>query len=299
MEVRLVKREDIDKAKWDSCVHYANTGNMFAYTWYLDNVAREWDGLVEGDYVSVFPLIKKELKSNVAALHIPELLPKAGIYSVHLDSIGRINAFMEKIPEVYQVREFSFSKRMTLVNREGLEIAEDYEINLRGTYEEVYKKYSQELVDGLNEINKTKSVIDSAVKPEEIAELYIGNTKGATDEKKHAYLRIMYNLLHRGTGFISGVRNEKGELIAADYFGYSHGKIVSLMPTHKNNDLGKFALWKLTDLMFQTHSGKPSIFDFNTKMGDINPIIFGAKKVEYSIIRENKLKGLKKWWVSI
>ncbi len=56
MDVRFVPREEIDKVKWNSCVHYANNGNIFGYVWYLDQVAREWDALIEGDYYTYIGL---------------------------------------------------------------------------------------------------------------------------------------------------------------------------------------------------------------------------------------------------
>ena len=58
MEVRFVEHKDIDRPRWDGCVHYANNSLVYAYSWYLDNVSgEEWDALVEGDYESVMPLI--------------------------------------------------------------------------------------------------------------------------------------------------------------------------------------------------------------------------------------------------
>ena len=57
MDLRLLSREAIEAAKWNGCVHYASNSKIYGYTWYLDNVAEEWMGLVEGDYQSVFPLV--------------------------------------------------------------------------------------------------------------------------------------------------------------------------------------------------------------------------------------------------
>ena len=51
MDIRLVPQEEIDKTKWNSCVHYAANGKIFGYKWYLDNVAIDWVGLVVLDYV--------------------------------------------------------------------------------------------------------------------------------------------------------------------------------------------------------------------------------------------------------
>ena len=295
MEVRLVKREDIEKVKWDSCVHYANMGNMFGYAWYLDNVAKEWDGLVEGDYESVMPLIKKDLKGAVQSLYIPDLLPKSGLYSIYISSPSRLSAFLNAIPEEYQIRNIPFTTSLPLRNVAS-DLGKDYELSLRDDYISIFDKYSDELKKGIDVVEKKNLLPDSAVKPEEMAEFYFKNNRSATDPNKHAYLRIMYNLLHRGTGFISGIRDENKNLLAADFFGYSHGKVVSLIPSYKG-ELGKFALWRLTDMIIQTHSGKPSILDFNTQMGDINPAIFGAEKVSYSIYKENTLKGWKKWLI--
>lgn len=295
MEIRLVKREDIEKVKWDSCVHYANMGNMFGYTWYLDNVAKEWDGLVEGDYESVLPLIKKDLRAGVQSLYIPDLLPKAGLYSIYISSPRRVAAFLAAIPENYQIRNVSFTSSLPLKNVIS-ENAKDYELSLRDDYMTIKDGYADELKEGLDVMERKNLFPDTAIKPEEIAEFYLKNSPSSTEVNKHAYLRVIYNLLHRGTGFISGIKDKDKALLAADFFAYSHGKIVSLIPSYKG-ELGKLALWRLTDMIIQTHSGKPSILDFNTRMGDINPTIFGARANSYSIYKENRLKGWKKWLI--
>lgn len=295
MEVRLVKREDIDKLKWDSCVHYSNTGNLFGYTWYLDQVAKEWDGLVEGDYESVFPLMKKELRGSEMALHVPDLLPKSGLYSVNIPSSVRVKAFLNAIPEDYKVREINFSKSFPSLSDHHITQWKDYQLVLRDPYDLILGKYTDELRAGMEVIHRSNLIADGGVKPEELVDFYMKYDSHAVESKKHAYLRIIYNLLHRGIGFISGMRTEKGELVAADCFAFSHGKVVSLIPVHSGGD-NKFALWKLTDMMIQTQSGKPIILDFNTRMGNIRPEIFNAESMLYSTYKENHLKGWKKWW---
>ena len=96
-KIRFIAHQDIDKVKWNSCVHYATNNNIFGYWWYLRNTAKEWDALVEGDYESVLPLISKP-SANVGSLYLPELIREAGIYSIHLLSHARVNAFLEAIP---------------------------------------------------------------------------------------------------------------------------------------------------------------------------------------------------------
>ncbi|MEM9823186.1 MAG: hypothetical protein AAF985_19050, partial [Bacteroidota bacterium] len=95
MEVRLVKNEEIDKIKWNSCVHYASPGNVLGYKWYIDSIVKDWDALVEGDFETVLPLIEKKTLFQSKKLYQPSLLKGLGIYSVHLLSAGRIRKMLD------------------------------------------------------------------------------------------------------------------------------------------------------------------------------------------------------------
>ncbi|MEM6725303.1 MAG: hypothetical protein AAF598_14780 [Bacteroidota bacterium] len=94
MEIRYLKRDEIDQLKWDSCVHYANNGQVYGYTWYLDNVAEDWDGLVEGDYESVFPLVWNSKIFGIKQLYQPFLSQQLGLFSVNLLSKARLQTFI-------------------------------------------------------------------------------------------------------------------------------------------------------------------------------------------------------------
>ena len=54
-----LKHHQIDKKKWDSCIFYAKEGILYAYSWYLDIVAPNWDAIIllnKDSYISVMPL---------------------------------------------------------------------------------------------------------------------------------------------------------------------------------------------------------------------------------------------------
>ncbi len=298
MEVRLIERDQIDKIKWDSCVHYANNGHLFGYTWYLDNVAKDWMGLVEGNYDSVFPLIKQEKTLGVKALYHPTLIPKSGIYSIHVISKVRVETFLSAIPEEYKIRDIRFNEGIGAHSLASIphETFNNFEILLKNGWENIMKNYSSELLEVLQDKIFQNYFADSNIPPETLTDFYMEQHPNAKEEDKHTYLRIIYNLMHRGTGFGTSMRNEKGDLIAANYFAYSHGKMISLIPTWKGEE-GKRALWKLTDMLIQSNSNQPLKFDFNIAMGDIGAEHFGANRITYRGILENKLTGFKKWWI--
>ncbi len=299
MQIKYIKRKDIDKLKWDSCIHYATNSNIFGYTWYLDQVAKEWDGLVEGDYESVFPLFEKELKLGIKSLYQPELIPKAGLYSIHALSQARLDLFMDKIQKEYDVIDIHFSDRIPLSSTTHFanQEFEDYQLLLREDWENIYNNYSQKLKNAIQEIDMNQYIISSSVRLEEVADFYLKYTPHATEKKKHTYLRIMYNLLHRGTGFLSAITDKNNHLVAAIFFVFSQGKLMSLLPIFNATEQGQKCLWKITDLMIQSNSNKPMFFDFNISMGNIGAKEFGAQKIIYKGIHKNQLKGFKKWWV--
>ena len=93
MEIRFIEGKDIDKVKWNSCIHYATNGNIFAYKWFLDYVAKDWHALVEGDYESVFPLVWKKGLLGKDELYQPSLMRELGIYSINVLSRARVQRF--------------------------------------------------------------------------------------------------------------------------------------------------------------------------------------------------------------
>ncbi|MGA1582819.1 MAG: hypothetical protein ACO4CH_06170 [Saprospiraceae bacterium] len=284
MEISFVKHKDIDRLKWDSCVHYANNGHLFGYSWYLDNAAEEWDGLVEGEYESVLPLIYKTSPSGKKILYTPNLVAAAGIYSVHVLSETRIEAFLSQIPDQYIFGTLRFlpgirpKERTQGASRTML----GYRLYIQEPYETLATAYRPELTQMLEKASKRGLVPrHTPPKPEQIAAFYrTHHPEGRTDVKTfHALQRIMYNALHRGIGFASAINDHQGNDLAMNFFLFSHGKLLSLMPVSSKEGKKAGALEYLFDLMIQTQAGRPLILDFNTSADAHLPASFGAHHV--------------------
>lgn len=297
MEIRLIPREEIDKTKWNSCVHYAVNGNIFGYMWYLDAMARDWDALVEGDYDSVMPLTHRNLSWGRQGLVQPPLVRELAIYSVNPPSNKRNAAFWEAIPAEYrrvnlQLDAFSQPKGEGWINAE----LKNYFLPLNEAYELIRERYSQDLIDRL-EVAKEQDLFPmSSLKPERIAELY-RKTRGMLSEPEfHGLQRIMYNILHRGWGFASGIMNRQQEVMAADFFIFSHGRIMSLAPVLTEAGKAIHAKEYLYDLMVRQQAGKPQALDFNTATDkDDFARHFGAIHYEYYKVEKERPKGWRAW----
>ncbi len=77
--IRYLKRQEIDPAKWDACIDKAPNGLVYAYSFYLDNMARQWDALVWNDYEAVMPLTWNK-NWGIKYLYQPPLTQQLGIF---------------------------------------------------------------------------------------------------------------------------------------------------------------------------------------------------------------------------
>lgn len=295
MEIRWLARQEIDKVKWNSCIHYANNGNVFGYLWYLDHVAKEWDALVEGDYESVFPLVWRKHWLRGKELYQPAWMRELGLYSIHVLSTARQKAFLEAIPPEYGQVDIALNEQnlSPAVEPFRLETRSNFQLLLDRPYEEIAEGFSRDLFLTLERAERSGLRSTSGLSPERIAEFYRRNGQGKQRESRsHALLRIMYNALHRGWGFSTGVTDENGELLAVDFFLYSHSKAVSLTPVCSARGLDLGAPEHLCHAIVRSHAGRPLILDFNTADGRV-PRAFGAQENEfYHLRRDSRILGV-------
>lgn len=305
MNIRLVKREDIDKLKWDSCVHYATYGNIYGYTWYLDNVSENWEGLVEGDYESVFPLVWNDKLFGVKQIYQPFLAQQTGIYSVNLLSPKRIRSFIAAIPEEYKKVVLHMNEQNFVKNIEGYQLEErtNLVLDLNQNYDDIAANYSKNHKRNLKKARKSKYIINGNIKPERLMEqykLYQGiKIPDFKEDSYHAAHRIIYNALHRGRGFMSGIQSKDGEMLASAFFAMSHNRMILLFPSTTPKGRENSVMHLLIDLIIQSNAGKRMLLDFEgSSVESIARFYkgFGAENRPYYQLTRNNLPFWLKWW---
>lgn len=291
MDIKFVAGEDIDKVKWNSCVHYAGNGNIFGYMWFLDFVGKQWDALVEGDYESVFPLIWREGFLGRKELYQPDLMREMGIYSINVLSQKRIRSFLDAIPEEYRLIRMNLNERNQPPEEMGFEVADriNHQLLLNKPYEILEEGFADELKDRLAAAEEAGLVTTTSIKPETIADFYRRHTRDRNRERNfHALQRIMYNVLHRGWGYAVGAYTAEGTLVAVNFYIYSHGKVMSLVPLQSPEGAGLNALPFLFNMLIRSHGNRPLVLDFNTQENDPMARSFGALPNKYYRIEKDK-----------
>lgn len=294
MDIRLIRQEDIDKVKWNSCVHYANNGNIFGYKWYLDHVAKDWDGLVEGDYESVFPLVWRKGLWGGRVLYQPDLMRELGIYTINAPSSKRIKTFLAAIPSEYKQIDIVLNEQNHYPSVPEFTTAThiNHQLLLARPFEELEEAFSPAVHEATEKASKAGIILDSNVKPEAIADFYKRHSpeKKGKDRNFHTIQRIMYNVLHRGWGFASAARSTSGELLAVNFFIFSHNTIMSLLPLESPQGREVGALLYLFQMLIRLQANKPLILDFNTMEPDALAEAFGAQTNPY--LRVSRRQGL-------
>jgi len=245
----------------------------------LSNTVKEWDAIVEGDYETVFPLIP----SDSAILTTPATIQELGIYSINVLSIPRVKAILEAIPASYQQYKFTlnaginwpadFSIKPTKVH--------NHQLSLNTDYESIAEEYAETIHDQMDQARANRLILTSNLKPEKVADFYRIHTKDKMDLNYnfHAYQRIMYNALHRGNGFASGIMNKKQEYLACGFFIFSHGKIMRLISNVSQNGFKQGANALLFDMLIRGNATRPVLLDFNSFEEKSFAKDFGAKAV--------------------
>jgi len=306
MNIQLLQRDEIEKAKWNGCVHYARNSKIYGYTWYLDNVSEEWVGLVEGDYESVFPLVWNSKLFKIKQLYQPFLCQQLGIFSVNILSKKRIQSFLEAIPKEFKYWDLHFNEGTNKI----LDFATDYEViskdnyhlYLNDTYQNLRAKYSKNTKRNIKKGEKAGLYLTGNMKPETFVEAVRNaqEKKGVKhpDALYHAAHRIIYNCLHRGMGTILAAHDSDRQLCAGIFLMFNAASIVNLL--NFSNDLGRQVggMPYLLDKLIQREANQHKYIDFEGS--SIKGIArfyksFGAELVPYYQVKNNKLPWFLKW----
>jgi uncharacterized protein YlbG (UPF0298 family) len=78
--VHYVKREDLDIEKYNDRIENSIQSRIYAFSWYLDIVADNWDVLVLNDYEAVMPVPWKQ-KYFIKYVTQPFFCQQLGIFS--------------------------------------------------------------------------------------------------------------------------------------------------------------------------------------------------------------------------
>jgi hypothetical protein len=286
--IRFLKRSEIDDKQWDECITQSFNGIVYAYSWFLDIVADEWNALVENDYERVFPLVMRR-KWRISYIYQPFFTQQLGLFSRTILTTDILTGFLNSIPHEYKRVELNLNTHNKADGKMFPVVPQlNHELDLISSYEHLAATYSTNLKRNLKKAAEAHLKVVKNLQPEGIIELFRMNRgKDIFHLKGTHYLtlkRLMYTSIFKGKGHVWGVTDKDNHLCAGAFFIQSNRKVIFLFSGLDEGGKKAGAMPFLIDSYLREHSHKNLTFDFD---GSNDPDLarfyksFGAKECHY------------------
>ncbi|WP_300601161.1 GNAT family N-acetyltransferase [Niabella sp.] len=303
--IRLVKRRDLDAGKWNSCISNDPNGVIYGRTFFLDAVAKNWDGLVLNDYEAVMPLVWNQ-KYGLQYLYQPFFTNALGIFCKNAEA-ELVSRFLQSIPrkDVYwdiALKESNCFQNITAGRPLKITTRANHLLPLFDAYPAIFRGYARSAKRMVRKAAAAGMYIERQVAIPEVIRAYIAEY----DSKVGGLAADAYERIEA-----SALEAEKRGMAEGYYVRFPDGRIAAFLVLFKDErylytvlggatEQGKQhgAFYQLIDAIIRDHSGADRILRFE---GSDLPgaaqffMKFGAEKISYFRIIMNQLPLLIRW----
>ncbi|MFM7021567.1 MAG: GNAT family N-acetyltransferase [Flavobacteriales bacterium] len=294
MEIKYLENKKIDKQQWNICIQQSIQQLPYAFTWYLDEVCKQWDAIVVGNYDAVFPLPWNK-KFGIKYVFPPFFVQQLGLYS-------KIPVAENILEEVLQLAHSKFRFLEYYLNTfngfkaHGItKSCVNYELDLSSGYEEIRKGYSENCRRNIRKAQQKNLQIERVAKAIEVINLFREekgkSIKTLTTSDYVRFEELMDTCDYKGILDVKHVLHE-GEICAAACFLKTKGRVIFLFSGNNETGRNTGAMPFLIDSVIQEYSGQKIIFDFegsnDENLGRFYQS-FGAQNHPYLFVKVNRL----------
>jgi hypothetical protein len=300
VEINYRTYQQINKEKWDACITIADNGLIYAYSFYLDAMAKNWDALILNDYEAVMPLTWNK-KHGIHYLYQPAFTACLGIFGKSLTA-EKVATFLKMVPSKFKYWDIYFNPG-NLFKIAGVNLYErnNYVLNLAGSYEEIYNAYRNNIKRNIKKSEQLHLFVKKNISVMEIIMLTKEYTKSLSQLKETDFTNFegLYHVLYqKDKATTYGVFTKENELIASAVFFFSHGRAYYILVGNHPNGKTLGASHALINAFIKDHAGQNLLLDFEGS--DIPSLAFfygsfGAVLEKYSAVNLNKLPAPVKW----
>jgi len=297
VQIQYRKRHEVDDDKWNLCIERAANGLIYAYSFYLDCTADNWDALILNDYEAVMPLPWRK-KLGFYYLYRPFFSAQLGVFGNNMNA-NLVENFLKAIPSKFKLWELSLNhqnifglKSFTLFERVN------FILPLNQAYESLYANYRENIKRNIKRSvqygchSKTDFDIDDVIGLSR-------QQKHVASEDEYQKFKKLYSLLkHKSAATTYGIFSDKNELIASCVFTFSHNRAYYILVGNHPNGRTLGASHALINAFIKDHAGQNLKLDFEGS--DLKNLAFfyssfGATEEKYAAIKVNALPWYVKW----
>jgi hypothetical protein len=299
-QIKYLQHKEIDKAKWDACITNAPNGLIYAYSFYLDCMARHWDALVLGDYAAVMPLTWNK-KYGFYYLYQPAFTASLGVFGKNLTK-EIIDDFVRMIPPKFKLVEVSLNSGNIVGDSKSFSfLRSNYVLHLNKPYEAICKSYRDNHNRNIKKAFQLGCSVSKEVSVDEIIQLNKEQLQHIDGTKPEDYpnFKKLYELLKsRKQAEVYGIVDPKNKTLASAVFFFSHNRAYYIMVGNHPDGKTIGASHALIDAFIKDHADQDLKLDFEGS--DIRTLAFfysgfGATEEVYPALKINKLP----WYIRL
>lgn len=295
--IHYIKRKDLNVVKYDACIAHALQSRIYAYSWYLDIVADNWDVLVEDDYTAVMPVPFRR-KFGVNYVYPPFWLLELGLFSLK-DAID-YKAFFKILFGKFKSIELRLNTKNNIKAFESFLIEKQMQtLAMQEDYETIFNTYRKDRKKDLRKSKKINLTENWNYDPQKLVQLFRANvgkrTPNIVDKDYEVLQDLMKICIEKRVGEVLSIYNSESKLVASGFF-LKHKKEVTILVSstdfdNRKNGENTF----LIDRAIYKYQKTFGIFNFGgSSMQQIANyfLSFGAKTSQYQQVKYNNLPYL-------
>ncbi|MBI1222823.1 MAG: hypothetical protein GC180_09495 [Bacteroidetes bacterium] len=260
--IQYLRNLDISTEKWDACIRDSEPSLIYAYSWYLDEVCDQWDGLVLNDYEAVMPLPFTKFLGIRIGLQ-PLFAQQLGIFSRELIDPTIIDAFLNSIPAKFRWVRYQLNYRNKEVQ---FPTRSNFVLDLIQPYELLQKNYSSNLKRNLKKSVNSSCVLLEGIDFPSMLELIEFHAQqkntGITGKSKSKLSQLMNILTNKGVLMSVGLYSPMNHLCATALFLKDRERIYYLVGAMDDTGRDYYGLGRIMDYVIEKHSGQAYTLDF-------------------------------------
>lgn len=300
--IQHLTHTQINKVLWDKAIANSTNELMYAYSWYLDVVCKNWEALILGNYEAVMPLTAKK-KFTINYLYNPFFVQQLGVFSSMKTDEVIVNQFIDAIPVKFKFAEINLnSSNQITIAKSKVSENKNFELPLNHPHDYLKNRYSGNNKRNLKKALSFKLQVVENVPSKKIIDLFKLDKGGSVKNLKKPQYTMLEELITEAeiqTKVLRlGVANEKNKILAGAVFIFTKIKITFLFSGNSSEGKQKAAMFYLIDHVIKTYSNQDLILDFegSNQVGLANFYkSFGSDNYPYPSIKLNRLPKAVKW----
>jgi hypothetical protein len=300
--IQYIEQKNINRIKWDALIDKALNRRICAYSWYLDLICKEWDAVIEDDYISVMPVTKGR-KFFITYLYQPVCAQQLGIFSSREITSSLVDSFLKTISDKFNYIDISLNYD-NVCSFEGFSRKEmiNYELKLNDPYPDIRMRFKLDTRWQVKKsftynlhIEKSKDILTTI----SMFKKNKGHIYANIKQRDYDILqRFMETLIMMNKAEVWYVKDEQNIIMAGAFFLIFEGQIVFLFSGRTEEARKNKAMYFLCNKIIEEYSGRNITFDF---AGSNDPGVgnfyksFGAEEKKYFRVRKNTLPFFLKW----